>query len=74
MNLTTEVIRYIIAAASVPVIVIILYFFFKASIWKTSQEIHFSKFDLLVLRAKYIIMGIIMGAVPTSIAAYLGWI
>lgn len=54
--------RRIIAVVATPLVIIIFYALLRLQRWKTSEEIHLSRFDCMFMKGKYFILGNIIGS------------
>ena len=65
--------REIILIASIPALILVFYALLRLQRWKTSEEIHMSRFDMMWHKAKYFIGGTMLGSVTTYIIHQVGW-
>jgi hypothetical protein len=64
--------RTLIALATVPILLLFFYLILRLQRWKFSEEIHLSGYDVTLVKAKYFIVGSVLGSIGTYIFAVTG--
>ena len=72
IEIDRQILIYIGIGAAIPIFFILIKWFIRLNEWRTSQEVHLSGWESVKMRAKYLILGTILGAIGTYLGIQIG--